>query len=84
ALGLYLHGTPYKFAPDDQTRVPMQVWMSPGFIKEKGMNMECLQKNAAANRYSHDNIFSSVLGIWDVKTAIYEQELDIFKQCRNN
>ncbi|WP_323931319.1 sulfatase-like hydrolase/transferase, partial [Aeromonas caviae] len=20
ALGLYLHGTPYKFAPDDQTR----------------------------------------------------------------
>jgi len=84
AMGLYLHGTPYKFAPDDQTRVPMQVWMSPGFIKEKGMNMECLQKNAAANRYSHDNIFSSVLGIWDVKTAIYEQELDIFKQCRNN
>ncbi|MFS1164272.1 phosphoethanolamine transferase, partial [Aeromonas salmonicida] len=23
AMGLYLHGTPYQFAPDDQTRVPL-------------------------------------------------------------
>ena len=82
ALGLYLHGTPYKFAPDDQTRVPMQVWMSPGFSKEKGLDMNCLQENAADTRYSHDNIFSSVLGIWDVKTAVYNQGLDIFSKCR--
>ncbi|WP_139405822.1 MCR-3-related phosphoethanolamine--lipid A transferase [Aeromonas veronii] len=82
ALGLYLHGTPYKFAPDDQTRVPMQVWMSPGFTKEKGIDMTCLQQKAADTRYSHDNIFSSVLGIWDVKTSVYEKGLDIFSQCR--
>ncbi|MBP4061614.1 MULTISPECIES: MCR-3-related phosphoethanolamine--lipid A transferase [Aeromonas] len=83
ALGLYLHGTPYKFAPDDQTLVPMQVWMSPGFTKEKGVDMACLQQKAADTRYSHDNIFSSVLGIWDVKTSVYEKGLDIFSQCRN-
>ena len=83
ALGLYLHGTPYKFAPDDQTRVPMQVWMSPGFTKEKGVDMACLQQKAADTRYSHDNIFSSVLGIWDVKTSVYEKGLDIFSKCRN-
>ncbi|MFM4977869.1 MULTISPECIES: MCR-3-related phosphoethanolamine--lipid A transferase [Aeromonas] len=83
AMGLYLHGTPYKFAPDDQTRVPMQVWMSPGFTKEKGVDMACLQQKAADTRYSHDNIFSSVLGIWDVKTSVYEKGLDIFSQCRN-
>lgn len=82
AMGLYLHGTPYKFAPDDQTRVPMQVWLSPGFAKEKGMDMSCLQQEAANNRYSHDNLFSSVLGIWDVKTAVYDRGLDIFSQCR--
>ncbi|TNI10769.1 MCR-3-related phosphoethanolamine--lipid A transferase [Aeromonas veronii] len=82
AMGLYLHGTPYKFAPDDQTRVPMQVWMSPGFTKEKGVDMACLQQKAADTRYSHDNIFSSVLGIWDVKTLVYEKGLDIFSQCR--
>ncbi|MFS1150589.1 phosphoethanolamine transferase, partial [Enterococcus faecalis] len=83
ALGLYLHGTPYKFAPDDQTRVPMQVWMSSGFAKEKGMNLDCLQQKAANTRYSHDNLFSSMLGIWDVNTAVYEQSLDIFSQCRS-
>nr|WP_104009851.1 phosphoethanolamine--lipid A transferase MCR-7.1 [Klebsiella pneumoniae]AUR80098.1 Phosphoethanolamine transferase [Klebsiella pneumoniae]BCG50373.1 lipid A phosphoethanolamine transferase MCR-7 [Expression vector pUC57-Kan-mcr-7] len=82
AMGLYLHGTPYKFAPDDQTRVPMQVWMSPGFAKEKGMDLNCLQQKAADNRYSHDNLFSSVLGIWDVSTAVYDKQLDIFSQCR--
>ncbi|MGL6417859.1 MCR-3-related phosphoethanolamine--lipid A transferase [Aeromonas allosaccharophila] len=82
ALGLYLHGTPYKFAPDDQTRVPMQVWMSPGFTEEKGIDMTCLQQKAADTRYSHDNIFPSVLGIWDVKTSVYEKGLDIFSQCR--
>uniref|UniRef100_UPI00051BED2E phosphoethanolamine transferase n=1 Tax=Aeromonas finlandensis TaxID=1543375 RepID=UPI00051BED2E len=82
ALGLYLHGTPYKFAPDDQTRVPMQVWMSPGFSQEKGLDMSCLQQKATDTRYSHDNLFSSVLGLWDVKTAVYDQGLDIFSQCR--
>lgn len=25
--GLYLHGTPCKVAPDQQTHIPMQVWM---------------------------------------------------------
>ncbi|ERO99579.1 sulfatase-like hydrolase/transferase [Enterobacter sp. MGH 14] len=33
--GLYLHGTPYKLAPDQQTHIPMQVWMSPGFIRRE-------------------------------------------------
>lgn len=37
ALGLYLHGTPYQFAPDDQTRVPMQVWMSLDLPKRKAL-----------------------------------------------
>ncbi|MHA7000077.1 phosphoethanolamine transferase [Aeromonas schubertii] len=82
AMGLYLHGTPYKFAPDDQTRVPMQVWMSPGYIKEKGVDLACLESKAKANRYSHDNLFSSVLGLWDVKTRVYQPELDLFSACR--
>lgn len=84
ALGLYLHGTPYKFAPDDQTRVPMQVWFSSGFIKDKGMDMECLRNQAKAERYSHDNLFSSVLGLWDVKSHVYNPQLDIFQSCRSS
>ncbi|MGL6336868.1 phosphoethanolamine transferase [Aeromonas jandaei] len=83
AMGLYLHGTPYKFAPDDQTRVPMQVWMSPGLIADKGIDLGCMQKIAQSSRFSHDNLFSSMLGIWDVKTSVYDQNLDIFRQCRS-
>ncbi|MGY4106781.1 phosphoethanolamine transferase [Aeromonas encheleia] len=82
ALGLYLHGTPYKFAPDDQTRVPMQVWMSPGYIAEKGVDMACLRNRAASERYSHDNLFSSVLGLWDIDSKVYNPHLDLFQPCR--
>ncbi|MGL6454481.1 phosphoethanolamine transferase [Aeromonas caviae] len=82
AMGLYLHGTPYKFAPDEQTRVPMQVWMSPSFIQEKGMDIACLRANAESKRYSHDNLFSSVLGLWGVNSRVYNPQLDMFQPCR--
>ena len=81
--GLYLHGTPYKIAPEEQTHIPMQVWMSPGFIAEKHMNMTCLQNNALKNAYSHDNLFSSVLGLWDISTSVYKPDMDIFHGCRS-
>ena len=81
--GLYLHGTPYKLAPDQQTHIPMQVWMSPGFIADKQMNMACLKNNAVKNDYSHDNVFSSVLGLWDISTRVYNPDLDLFRGCRN-
>lgn len=80
--GLYLHGTPYKLAPDQQTHIPMQVWMSPGFIAEKHINISCLQDNAAKKPYSHDNLFSSVLGLWDISTSVYQSGSDLFRECR--
>lgn len=81
--GLYLHGTPYKLAPEQQTRIPMQMWMSPGFIVEKHINMTCLQNDAANNKYSHDNLFSSVLGLWDISTSVYHPDSDLFRACRS-
>jgi len=32
--------------------------------------------------YSHDNLFHSILGIMDIKTAVYRQDLDIFASCQ--
>jgi lipid A ethanolaminephosphotransferase len=81
--GLYLHGTPYKLAPEQQTHIPMQLWMSPGFIAEKHINMTCLQNDAANNEYSHDNLFSSVLGLWDISTSVYHPDRDLFRACRS-
>lgn len=81
-MGLYLHGTPYRFAPDEQTRVPLQLWLSAGFIQQKQVDLDCLRESASAKRFSHDNLFPSLLGIWDVTTRVYRRELDLFAPCR--
>ncbi|HIB2882596.1 hypothetical protein MMO19_28485, partial [Escherichia coli] len=37
----------------------------------------------ALNRtVSHDNIFSSLLGLWNVNTSVYNKEDDIISSCR--
>ncbi|MFQ1893266.1 phosphoethanolamine transferase [Aeromonas veronii] len=82
AMGLYLHGTPYKFAPDDQTRVPLLTWFSPQLQADRQLDMGCLAAEASSQRFSHDNLFHSMLGIMDVQTSVYDNKLDLFKPCR--
>ncbi|MFM5591533.1 phosphoethanolamine transferase [Aeromonas veronii] len=82
AMGLYLHGTPYKFAPDDQTRVPLLTWFSPQLQADRQLDMGCLAVEASSQRFSHDNLFHSMLGIMDVQTRVYDNQLDLFKPCR--
>lgn len=82
AMGLYLHGTPYKFAPDDQTRVPLLTWFSPQLQADRQLDMGCLAAEAVSKRFSHDNLFHSILGIMDVQTSAYDGALDLFKPCR--
>ncbi|MGN5012957.1 phosphoethanolamine transferase [Aeromonas veronii] len=82
AMGLYLHGTPYKFAPDDQTRVPLLTWFSPQLQADRQLDMGCLAAEASSQRFSHDNLFHSMLGIMDVQTSVYDNRLDLFRPCR--
>ncbi|MFM5190485.1 phosphoethanolamine transferase [Aeromonas media] len=82
AMGLYLHGTPYKFAPDDQTRVPLMTWFSPQLQRDRQLDQDCLRQEAGSKRFSHDNLFHSMLGIMDVQTQAYDGKLDLFKPCR--
>lgn len=82
AMGLYLHGTPYKFAPDDQTRVPLLTWFSPQLQRDRQLDQDCLRQEAGSKRFSHDNLFHSMLGIMDVQTQVYDGALDLFKPCR--
>jgi lipid A ethanolaminephosphotransferase len=79
--GIYLHGTPYLFAPTQQTHVPFLVWVADDLAKSAGYDMSCLAKHADAT-YSHDNFFHSVLGVMDVATKVYDPKLDVFAQCR--
>lgn len=79
---LYLHGMPYSFAPKVQKQVPMFLWLSDDYAKANGIDSECL-KNSAADTYSHDNLFHTLLGMLNVETSIYNTKLDIVKPCRS-
>ena len=79
--GIYLHGLPYALAPKEQTQVPMFFWASEEFYKMKHIDRNALE-NMRPNHLSHDNLFYSVLGLFDVKTKAYNPELDIFNKVR--
>jgi len=81
--GLYLHGYPYWLAPDQQIHIPMVHWFSPQFLTNYGVDVNCLKKNSE-NKYSHDNIFHSMLGLVGIQTSYYDQPLDLFAGCRTN
>lgn len=79
--GLYLHGTPYFMAPEYQTHVPMVIWMSGRFRDSLRIDPDCLKSNAAGP-VSHDNMFSTVLGMVDVTTEARDPALDLAGACR--
>jgi lipid A ethanolaminephosphotransferase len=79
--GLYLHGTPYFMAPDTQTHVPMVIWMSKRFRASLALDQACLA-NGTGEAVSHDNMFSTVLGLLDVATTARDATLDLASGCR--
>lgn len=79
--GLYLHGLPWAIAPQEQTRVPMVMWFSPGFTHSRQLDLACLQQRSRQPA-SHDNLFASVLGLMQVGTRAYRPEQDLFARCQ--
>ena len=78
--GLFLHGVPYAIAPEEQTRVPLTMWFSPGFVAAAGLDLPCLRRRAGQPA-SHDNLFPSILGLLQVRTREYRAAGDLFAQC---
>jgi len=81
--GLYLHGMPYMMAPQEQTHVPMALWLSKSLQTQRGWDGACLQKQAA-QALSHDHYFHSVLSLAQVKTRWQKTELDFFAACKGS
>ncbi len=81
---MYLHGTPYAIAPDQQTHVPMIMWFSERFRQNEHIDFDCLRKNAAEKSYSQDNLYSTLFGLMDMNpsTSVYQKNLDIIAQCK--
>ena len=78
---LYLHGLPYVIAPKYQTEVPMIVYMNELMKQEHNISYDCLKGSSKKKNFSHDNIFHSLLGLLEVESKIYNENLDIFKKC---
>ncbi len=79
--GIYLHGLPYRLAPREQKHIPFIAWFSDGFLKKNNILKKCLA-DSAANEYSQDNLFHTMLGLADVLTQTYDIKLDMFRPCR--
>ena len=80
--GLYLHGTPYVVAPDEQTHVPWFMWATDDYFTNKGISKNCLQQRANNDVVSHDNLFHTLLGFYGVNTKQKKNALDITNTCK--
>jgi len=80
--GVYLHGTPYLLAPEQQTHIPFIFWLSPDYVKNFGVNETCLRDQAAKQTVSQDNLFSTALGMMNIKSSVYQPQMDILTPCR--
>ncbi len=78
---LFLHGMPYAIAPAVQKKVPLVMWLSPGYAKSFAVDSACLGQRARQPA-SHDNLFHTVLGMLDIDTRAYDPALDLTRGCR--
>ncbi|HEY6132424.1 MAG TPA: phosphoethanolamine--lipid A transferase [Rubrivivax sp.] len=78
---LFLHGMPYAIAPEVQTHVPMVMWLSEGFSASTGVTPACLRRRAGQPA-RHDHLFHTVMGLLDVRSAVYEPAWDLVQDCR--
>ncbi|MGB1298100.1 MAG: phosphoethanolamine transferase [Psychrobium sp.] len=74
--GVYLHGLPYSFSPAEQRHIPMLLWSS---IQRH--SSACISQRAKQQKFSHDNLFHSLLGWLSISSSAYQSELDIFANC---
>jgi lipid A ethanolaminephosphotransferase len=78
--GVYLHGLPYLIAPDEQKHIGSLIWFGSEGMKND-IDMEKL--NSYKNQhFSQDNLFHTLLGLFEVETSIYKKEMDIFSNAR--
>jgi lipid A ethanolaminephosphotransferase len=72
---IYLHGLPYWMAPESQKHIPAIFWFGDGFKIDRN-----LLRNKTAKEYSQDNLFHTVLGLMEVKTTVYNKNMDIINE----
>lgn len=75
---LFLHGLPYFMAPDEQKHVAMLLWLGEKFQPRYG---DIIRRPERINgQYSHDNLSHTLLGLLEIETTVYDQDLDILNR----
>ena len=77
---VYLHGLPYRIAPEEQTHVPLLLWLSKHYAMQMGIDQDCLRRHTDAP-FSHDNMFDTVLDLVNVDTSIHHTEKSMVSDC---
>lgn len=80
---LFLHGTPYMLAPEQQKHVAMLAWFSDRYQQAFSVDAHCLQQSRD-KPLSQDNLFHSMLGLLDIDSKVYNPALDMFAGCRGS
>ena len=77
--GVYLHGLPYWLAPDAQTRVPVILWFGRNYHDVDVAAMRQLRDEPL----SHDNLFHTLLGLFEIDSGVYDGSLDLLQKSRD-
>jgi lipid A ethanolaminephosphotransferase len=78
--GIYLHGLPYLIAPDEQKHIGSLIWFGGEDMKE---DIDVDKLNSYKNQhFSQDNLFHTLLGLFEVDTHIYKKEMDILYNAK--
>ncbi len=75
---VYLHGLPYAIAPDAQTHIGAVFWMDDGFKIDKKALWD-----KSTEHFSQDNLFHTILGLLEVETSVYDQNMDMINYDNN-
>ncbi|MGN6481675.1 phosphoethanolamine transferase [Luteibacter sp.] len=78
---VYLHGADWATGPTQQKHIPMLMWLSPGWVRDSGLRMECVDRRRVQPA-SQDNLFHTLLGFFQAKTEVYRPELDLLAGCQ--
>jgi lipid A ethanolaminephosphotransferase len=74
---LFLHGLPYRIAPDFQTRAPFFIWLGG-----KAKQIKSCVNKTANTPISHDNLYHTILSIFAVNSHTVEANMNLIKGCR--
>ncbi len=79
--GLYLHGMPYLIAPETQKHIASVMW----FGGEMKKDIDTKKLNAYKDKeFSQDNLFHTLLGIFEVGSKVYDKNKDILYNAKKH